>query len=128
MLTLTEEHYIFLKEYSDLLFTIDEAFDYIVKSFSDLSKTEGNRLLGDIFQALPQVAAANEQLILLFQDNQQLQKTVKDISHVADQVELLLQYFEDLPVRQEIISQKLYPSFAQWHKSIQQELNPYIQS
>jgi hypothetical protein len=126
--TLTEEQYIFLKEYSDLLYTIDEAFDYIVKSFSDLSKTEGHRLLGDIFQALPQVAAANEQLSQLFRDNQQLQNTIKDISTVADQAELLLECFEDLPVRQEIISQKLYPAFAQWHTSIQQELNPYIQS
>ncbi|CAM3554936.1 hypothetical protein GCM10009865_11230 [Aeromicrobium ponti] len=128
MLTLTEEQYIFLKEYSDLLYTIDEAFDYIVKSFSDLSKTEGNRLLGDIFQALPQVAAANEQLSQLFHDNQQLQDAMKDISIVADQAELLLECFEDIPVRQDIISQKLYPAFSEWHKSIQQELTPYLQS
>lgn len=128
MLTLTEEQYLFLKEYSDLLYTIDEAFDYIVKSFSDFSKTEGERLLGDIFQAFPQVAAAHEQLSQLVQDNQPMLKAIDDISTVADQAELLIQNFEDLPVRQEIISKKLYPAFAEWHKNIQQELNPYIQS
>lgn len=128
MLTLTEEQYLFLKEYSDLLYTIDEAFDYIVKSFSDLSKTEGERLLGDIFQAFPQVASAHEQLSQLVQDNQPMLKAIADISTVADQAELLIQNFDDLPVRQEIISKKLYPAFVEWHKNIQQELNPYIQS
>ncbi|MGM0975522.1 MAG: hypothetical protein ACQEW2_21435 [Bacillota bacterium] len=128
MLTLTEEQYLFLKEYSDLLYTIDEAFDYIVKSFSDFSKTEGERLLGDIFQAFPQVASAHEQLSGLVQDNQPMLKAIADISTVADQAELLIQNFDDLPIRQEIISRKLYPAFAEWHKSIQQELNPYIQS
>ncbi|MBT2709755.1 hypothetical protein J7I91_17640 [Pseudomonas sp. ISL-84] len=117
-----------MKGYSDLLYTIDEAFDYIVKSYSDLSKTEGDRLLADVFQALPQVAASNEQISQLFHNDHSMQNALKDISTVADQVELLLQCFEDLPVRQEIISQKLYPAFAHWHQSIQQELNPYIQS
>ncbi|PAE25848.1 hypothetical protein [Bacillus sp. 7894-2] len=128
MLTFTEEQYLFLKEYSDLLYTIDEAFDYIVKSFSDFSKTEGERLLGDIFQAFPQVASAHEQLSQLVQDNQPMLKALADISTVADQAELLIQNFDDLPVRQEIISKKLYPAFTQWHNNIQQELNPYIQS
>lgn len=128
MLTLTEEQYLFLKEYSDLLYTIDEAFDYIVKSFSDFSKTEGERLLGDIFQAFPRVASAHEQLSQLVQDNQPMLKAIADISTVADQAELLIQNFDDLPVRQEIISKKLYPAFTQWHNNIQQELNPYIQS
>lgn len=128
MLTLTEEQYLFLKEYSDLLYTIDEAFDYIVKSYSDFSKTEGERLLGDIFQAFPQVASAHEQLSQLVQDNQPMLKALADISTVADQAELLIQNFDDLPVRQEIISKKLYPAFAEWHKKLQQELNPYIQS
>lgn len=128
MLTLTEEQYLFMKEYSDLLYTIDEAFDYIVKSFSDFSKTEGERLLGDIFQAFPQVASAHEQLSQLVQDNQPILKAIADISTVADQAEMLIQNFDDLPIRQEIISKKLYPAFSEWHKSIQQELNPYIQS
>ncbi len=128
MLTLTEEQYLFMKEYSDLLYTIDEAFDYIVKSFSDFSKTEGERLLGDIFQAFPQVASAHEQLSQLVQDNQPMLKAIADISTVADQAELLIQKFDALPIRQEIISKKLYPAFAEWHKNIQQELNPYIQS
>ena len=128
MLTLTEDQYLFMKEYSDLLYTIDEAFDYIVKSFSDFSKTEGERLLGDIFQAFPQVASAHEQLSQLVPDNQPMLKAFADISTVADQAELLIQNFDDLSVRQEIISKKLYPAYAQWHKTIQQELNPYIQS
>lgn len=128
MLTLTDEQYLFLKEYSDLLYTIDEAFDYIVKSYSDFSKTEGERLLSDIFQAFPQVASAHEQRSQLVQDNQPMLKVIVDISTVADQAELLIQNFDDLPVRQEIISKKLYPAFAEWHNSIQQELNPYIQS
>ncbi|WP_286148091.1 hypothetical protein [Paenibacillus sp. FSL R5-0490] len=127
-MTLTEDQYLFLKEYSDLLYTIDEAFDYIVKSFSDFSKTEGERLLGDIFQAFPKVASAHEQLSQLVRDNQPMLKAIADISTVADQAELLIQNFDDLPVRQEIISKKLYPAFTQWHNNIQQELNPYIQS
>ncbi|WP_404322638.1 hypothetical protein LG298_23595 [Cytobacillus firmus] len=127
-MTLTEEQYLFMKEYSDLLYTIDEAFDYIVKSFSDFSKTEGERLLGDIFQAFPQVASAHEQLSQLVQDNEPMLNAIADIITVADQAELLIQNFDDLPIRQEIISKKLYPAFAEWHKNIQQELNPYIQS
>ena len=128
LMTLTEKQYLFMKDYSDLLYTIDEAFDYIVKSFSDFSKTEGDRLLSDVFQAFPQVASAHEQLSHLVQGNHTMLKAIADISAVADQAELLIQNFDDLLVRQEIISRKLYPAFAEWHKNIQQELNPFIQS
>ncbi|WP_236693888.1 hypothetical protein [Sporosarcina globispora] len=55
-------------------------------------------------------------------------KAIADISTVADQAELFIQNFDDLPIRQEFISNKLYPAFVQWHQTIQQELNPYIQS
>ena len=48
MTTLTEDQVQLVREYTTMLQNIDEAFEYVVASFSDYSKTEGDLVLSDI--------------------------------------------------------------------------------
>ena len=62
MTTLTEEQVDVLHHYKELLASIEEGFKYILASFSDYSKTEGDVILIDIFAAFNQVIQVNADL------------------------------------------------------------------
>ncbi|MFP7442326.1 hypothetical protein SFC50_01355 [Bacillus infantis] len=128
MIKLKEEQHILVKEYQDLLDTVEEAFEYIVESFTNLEKTEGDTLLVDIFHALPQIASVNEQLSQLFENHSSIEKVLAVFDVVAEKAELLEGNFENAEKKQQIIREQLYPAFAAWSVMIQQELKPYTQS
>lgn len=66
MIALTEEQLDVLHHYKELLASINEGFEYIITSYSDYSKTEGDVILSDIFAAFTQVIQVNEDLKVLF--------------------------------------------------------------
>ncbi|QVY61206.1 hypothetical protein [Cytobacillus gottheilii] len=126
MLKVTEDQHVLIKEYTDVLNTVEEAFEYIVDSFTNLEKTEGDVLLADVFQALPQIVTVNEQLSILFQDYPSIQKVLQVFDVVMEKAELLDGNFGNAQVKQTVIREQLYPAFAAWSVMIQQELKPYV--
>ncbi|KAB2332677.1 hypothetical protein [Bacillus mesophilum] len=126
MLKITEDQHVLIKEYTEVLNTVEEAFEYIVDSFTNLEKTEGNVLLADVFQALPQILTVNEQLSILFQDYPSIQKVLQVFDVVMEKAELLDGNFDNAQVKQTVIREQLYPAFAAWSVMIQQELKPYV--
>lgn len=123
--TLSEEKYILVKQYNDLLDTVEEAFDYILKSFNDLSYTEGDRLLNDVFQAFSQIINTNFILAEQFKDKSDLLKNLALFSEVVEKAEMLDGKFADQTAKQKIISEHLYPAFADWKQIVEKELKPY---
>jgi phage shock protein A len=129
MIKLEENQHILIKEYQDLLVTVEEALEYIVASFDNLEKTEGDRLLLDVFQALPHIASTSEQLSRLFEkESPTLEGAFASFHEVAEKAAMLEGNFESLEKKQQIIREQLYPAFAAWSVKIQQELKPYTQS
>lgn len=126
MLKVTEDQHVLIKEYKEVLNTVEEAFEYIVDSFTNLEKTEGDVLLADVFQALPQIVTVNEQLSILFQDYPSIQKVLQVFDVVMEKAELLDGNFDNAQVKQTVIREQLYPAFAAWSVMIQQELKPYV--
>lgn len=126
MLKVTEDQHVLIKEYTEVLNTVEEAFEYIVDSFTNLEKTEGDVLLADVFQALPQIVTVNEQLSILFQDYPSIQKVLQVFDVVMEKAELLDGNFNNAQVKQTVIREQLYPAFAAWSVMIQQELKPYV--
>jgi hypothetical protein len=129
MIKLQENQHILIKEYQDLLVTVEEALEYIVASFDNLEKTEGDRLLLDVFQALPHIASTSEQLSRLFEkESPALEGALASFHEVAEKAAMLEGNFGSLEKKQQIIREQLYPAFSAWSVMIQQELKPYTQS
>jgi phage shock protein A len=129
MIKLEENQHILIKEYQDLLVTVEEALEYIVASFDNLEMTEGDRLLLDVFQALPHIASTSEQLNRLFEkESPSLEGALASFHEVAEKTAMLEGNFGSLEKKQQIIREQLNPAFAAWSVMIQQELKPYTQS
>ena len=80
MITLTEEQFQLIQQYLELVRTVNEAFSYVVTSFDDLSYTEGDVILGDIFTALQQFEGTHAQLTVLFQDQVAVQDAINQFT------------------------------------------------
>lgn len=126
-LTLTEEKFILAKQYIDLLETVEETFDYIEESFKNLSYTEGDRLLNDIFHAFSQIISTNFILAENFKTQPTVLITLAQFVVVVEKAEMLEGKFSDQTARQNIILEHLYPAYSAWKLSVEQELRPYIQ-
>ncbi|MGG3738379.1 hypothetical protein [Aeribacillus pallidus] len=66
--SLTEQHVTLCQQYVELLHSIEEALLYIDESFTNLKKTEAERLKADIFKAFVQIGETNGVLRQIFSD------------------------------------------------------------
>lgn len=129
MIKLEGNQHILIKEYQDLLITVEEALEYIVASFDNLDKTEGDRLLLDVFQALPHIASTSEQLSRLFEkESSSLEGALASFHVVVEKAAMLEGNFGNLEKKQELIRKQLYPAYTGWSQRVQQELTSYTQS
>lgn len=117
-----------LQKYVQLVATVSEAFTYITESFDDFQKTEGDRLLGDVFEAFAQIAKSNDQLVQWFANEKQLMIDVNAFSNIVEQINELEDAFADVNLRQALICEKLSPAYKTWASTVQLTLQPYIQS
>ncbi|WP_442596318.1 hypothetical protein [Neobacillus sp. D3-1R] len=118
MTTLTEEQYSLVKQYSELLTTVEEAFQYIIESFNNYERTEGDQVLADVFLAFAQIADANSQLATTFPNE------VNQFNEVIKAAQLLEPVFTNQTQKQQLIQEKLYPAFHTWSQTIQEKLKP----
>jgi uncharacterized protein YicC (UPF0701 family) len=125
---LDEKHYAFIHEYDQMLSTIEEAFQYVVASFDDYQKTEGDRILTDIFQAFTQIAESHAVLNSLFSENPSMTATIQRFEEVMNQAMKLDGSFADQNIIETVIKDHLYPAFSDWHKQISEKLNSYTLS
>ncbi|MGF2617921.1 hypothetical protein FZC84_12830 [Rossellomorea vietnamensis] len=125
---LDETQHTFIGEYSEMLSTIEEAFHYVIASFEDYKKTEGDTVLTDIFQAFAQLAESNGVITSLFADEPAVVAAIKQYEDVMNQAMKLDGSFADQNLKESVIKENLYPAFAAWHGEIRRELAPYTNS
>ncbi|MDQ0269083.1 hypothetical protein [Cytobacillus purgationiresistens] len=125
---LTEEQYLLVREYCSALNSVEEGFEYVVESFTDLDKTDGDQLLVNIFDSFSQIVSVNEQLMNLFPENDSIMQILDVFDAVLEKAEEVEWKFEDAHVKQMVIREQFYPVFAAWHRMIDRELKPYIVS
>ncbi|TQR17641.1 hypothetical protein [Psychrobacillus soli] len=118
MTTLTEEHLHLVQQYREMLESIEEGFQYVIASFQDYSKTEGDLVLGDIFAAFLQIAEVNPDLSEIFQKDSSMIDAVKAFEDVLLAAEKMDGLFEKSQEKQEIVQQFLYPAYKQWYQTI----------
>lgn len=114
------------KQYLDLIFTVEEGLEYVVSSFSDYERTEGDRILNDIFAAFIQIAESNQVLLKIFNNNPSILKAIEGFQEVMQQVLKLEGHLHDPNEKELIIREGISPLFVEWKNTIQKELQPFI--
>jgi hypothetical protein len=123
---LDEKQFELLKQYIGMLETIEEAFDYVTASFTDIEKTEGDQVLADVFEALGQVSESNKIFAELFGERHDILTVMGKFENVIDQALELNGHFQESNVKEEIVKGKLSPAFSAWKLEIDQVLKPLL--
>lgn len=126
MPTLTSNHYEMIHFYNNLLNTIEEGFDYVVQSFSNLELTEGDRIFKDILAAFYHVDSAHKTLHALLQEEHELVKEMEKFNQVILALDEESSIFNYSDTHQEFVKNQLFPAYLAWKESIQSQLEPYI--
>ena len=111
----------------DLLETVEEAFKYIKESFNNLSYTEGDRLLSDIFHAFTQMINTNFVLAEYFKEQTSVLNSLVRFEAVVEKAEMLDGRFNDQNAKQKIILEDIHPAYSSWKLIVEQQLKPFIQ-
>ncbi|MGF3105130.1 hypothetical protein [Rossellomorea sp. DUT-2] len=123
---LDEKPYELVSQYVGMLDTIEEALNYVEASFTNLSKTEGDRVLSDVLMAIGQISESNRLFKEMFDGREGIQKALTGFDTVTDQAWKLDGQLDNNTVKQSIVQEKLSPAFSTWKASIENELKPYL--
>ncbi|BCB05692.1 hypothetical protein [Bacillus sp. KH172YL63] len=123
---LDEKQYELVSQYVAMLDTIEEALKYVEASFADLSKTEGDTVLSDVFLAIGQISESNPLLKEMFEGHEGIQKALSDFDTVTDQAWKLDGHLDNLSMKQSIVQENLAPAFALWKESMEKEIQPFL--
>lgn len=127
MKQLTDAQYHLLQQFNNLVETVEEGFDYVEASFQDYQKTESDRVLADIIDALSHLNDSKQQL------TQMLEKYTVAAAHLArfegviDEVIKLEDCINDSNQKQKILSQNIIPAYKGWKEITQPALTKLIE-
>lgn len=124
---LVEEQYHLCKQYLNLLTGIDEGFTYVIASFTDYSKTEGDRVLSDILFSFYTIGQTNTILCQLVENDETLKLAISDFTKVLHASFQLEGDFIDNSWRMHVINNSLHPIFTSWRETIQSLLFRYVE-
>lgn len=125
MLQLSVFQYDMVERYIALLDTVEEAFEYVVEGFENYERTQSDQVLVDIFSAFSQIANTNENLVALFSGEKEILTTLEQFNGVIKEVEKLEGNYDNPMVKQQLITQSIFPAYQAWKLSIQKPLSKY---
>jgi hypothetical protein len=125
---LDEKQYTLIHQYTEILQTVEEAFEYVEASFGDYTKTEGDLVLSDIFAALGQIESSNQLLKELFQEEKEILRTFEKFDEVPKQALKLEDGFNDQNVREKVVKESLSPAFSAWKMEVEKALQPFVRN
>jgi hypothetical protein len=121
-----ERQFELIQQYIDMLEKFEEELDYVTASFTDIEKTEGSRVLADVFEALGQVSESNRVFKDLFNNRPEFISVLEKFETVIDQALELNGHFQESNVKEEIVKGKLSPAFSVWKLEIDQVMKPLL--
>lgn len=128
MVHLTPEQLTVVRQYAALLDTIEEGFHYVIESFANYERTQGDVVLADIFTAFGQIGATNERsLAHFFADDIALLNELQRFSSVVEEAWKLDGKLHDPNAKQQIVEKHVARAFEEWKVSVMQHLRPYIE-
>lgn len=128
MMNLTPEQLAVVRQYAALLDTVEEGFTYVVESFHNYERTQGDVVLADIFTAFGQIEATNKRsLASFFAEDQAIMVEIERFSAVIDEAWKLDGKLDDQNAKQHIVENYLAPAFEAWKTNIMDHLRQYVE-
>lgn len=126
MKQLTEEQFDLFQQYLNMVSGIEDGFVYVIASFTDFSKTEGDLVLTDILQALTSIKYSNTLLERLLVEDESVQQAIINFQDVTDAAFKLEGYLDDYNIKIKVVNDFLYPTFSAWREMIENALVGYV--
>lgn len=70
------------RQYLDLLNTVEEGLEYVLASFLDYEKTEGELIISDILKAFNQILESNKILLSIYKEESSIVQLINDFETV----------------------------------------------
>ncbi|MDQ0231467.1 hypothetical protein [Metabacillus malikii] len=125
MVSLTNQQVELLHFYYYLLDTIEDGFDYITASYTNLELNESERLFKDILSAFYHIDSSHIVIEAIFEDDDKIRTSI----HHFD---VIINILETEPVNTQsytnphFIKNELIPAYQAWKEPIQTNLSKYI--
>ncbi|HWO77283.1 MAG TPA: hypothetical protein VNM69_15550 [Bacillus sp. (in: firmicutes)] len=121
-----EEDLPIIREYAALLQTLDTAFHYLVESFNDSKKLNGDRILGDIFAAFQQILTTHGILEQTLEDDLELKHALEKFGVVLEHSLKFNGKLNDYNFKEVFVQETFAPAFIEWSARMQKILKRYI--
>ncbi|WP_108669056.1 hypothetical protein [Peribacillus acanthi] len=109
-----------VQQYIDLLDTVEQGFQYVLESFHNLERTEGDQVLSDIFTALGSIGESHQGLL-----SESLQSQFDHVIKKALELEGKMNQPE---LKKTIVEESLFPAFMDWKKEVQAFMMPLVRN
>ncbi|MGM7721401.1 hypothetical protein [Metabacillus sp. Hm71] len=126
MVSLTNDQYEMLHYYYTLLNTIEEGFDYVIESFTNLELTEGDSLFKDILSAFYHIDSSHLTLYALLEEETGMIEEMQKFDQVILTLDREAAIFTTIEQHHDFVKNQLFPAFLAWKEMVQAKLQPYI--
>jgi hypothetical protein len=124
---LTENQFQLLRDYLQLLETIEEGLVWMISSFlQGQNPASIQNMLKDVIHAFHEIHFANKIISEFLQEDQRALEAVAGFQTLEDDMKALIEYGHVASEQERIIEYELYPAFVNWFREIQNTLKPYM--
>lgn len=124
---LTENQFQLLRDYLQLLETIDEGLVWIVSHFLQGQNSNSvQKILKDVIHAFHEIHFANLTVSEFLKEDQKALEAVAGFQILEDHMKDFLENENVLSEQERIMEYVLYPAFVRWLREIQNTFKPYI--
>lgn len=126
-MNLTENQFQLLRDYLQLLETIDEGLVWIVSHFLQGQNSNSvQKILKDVIHAFHEIHFAHLTVSEFLKEDQKALEAVVSFQILEDHMKDFLKNENVLSEQERILEYVLYPAFVRWLREIQNTFKPYI--
>ncbi|WP_138419461.1 hypothetical protein [Aquibacillus sediminis] len=125
MTQLTDAQHEMLQEYLQLLAGMREGFDYIEENLTEEAPPQVAQIFQDLIKAFEQVHKTHSQLLVIFQDEPKVIELVEECKQLVEQLSTWFEV-ESNEAKQQLLANKVNPSFREWQQKMEQFVQAYI--
>lgn len=124
--SLTEEQFDFVKQYIQLLITVEDGIELVDISYQERNFGSGDKLLKDIVGAFVPLNSSNMTIRSILTDESGLISQLEKFTVILEQVHHLDDISNDQEEKKIFIHDFLFPAYKQWKERVESILQVYV--
>lgn len=124
--SLTEEQYDFVKQYIQLLITVEDGIKLVDISYQERNFGSGDKLLKDIVGAFVPLNSSNRTIRSILTDDSGLTAQLEKFPAILEQVLHLDDINNDQEEKKAFIHDFFFPAYKQWKDQVDNILQEYV--